>query len=347
MRTLLIILLLAAFATSSDAEDDSPARVLRRASPSYPEKCLPEGPGPYPVETVIIAYDVSKDGVAENVRVRESTNPCFEETAVATVRGAHYAPKRVAGRPVDQEDLEATFIFRFDPSASANGSAQPTTISDFDARPIKRTPPRYPERCMRSARSTEMVYVEFDVNEKGATQNIRVVESTNKCLEGSSIASVAKWEYAPKTVDGVPAKREGVQTLITYELVGSGVPISPQVKVRQRVWYGLTRIRSQLLRNRSPEVVLAELEELEAKYGDEFTPVEQNAFLQIRAGARIRAGDYAGALDDLRLVRDNGVRDPEARKAIEEMIKQLEAALAGSTGQSSPGENDGAEEPKD
>jgi len=42
---------------------------------------------------------------------------------------------------------------------------------------------------------------------------------------------------------------------------------------------------------------------------------------------RIELGDYAGALDDLRVVRDMGLGD-QANEAVGNMILQLEAALA-------------------
>ena len=152
------------------------------------------------------------------------------------MRGAHYAPRRVDGRPADQENLETTFVFKYDPELSGEDLEQTASVSDYDARPIRRVPPKYPEKCMRSARSTESIYVEFDVNEKGATENIRIVGSTNSCLEASAIASVKEWTYSPRTVDAIPQRRDGVQTLITYELGGDGVAVSPQMRVRQRVW---------------------------------------------------------------------------------------------------------------
>ena len=64
MRAFFIALLASAFATSAIAAEEVPARVLRRVSPNYPEKCLPDGPGPYPIESVTVAYDVTRDGVA-------------------------------------------------------------------------------------------------------------------------------------------------------------------------------------------------------------------------------------------------------------------------------------------
>ncbi len=89
---------------------------------------------------------------------------------------------------------------------------------DRDAQPLVRIPPQYPERCMSRAANQETVFVEFDVTPDGTTTNVRVVDSTNSCLNRAATRSVERWKYQPKIVDNEAQWRRGVQTAITFEL---------------------------------------------------------------------------------------------------------------------------------
>lgn len=89
---------------------------------------------------------------------------------------------------------------------------------DRDAQPLVRIPPQYPERCMARAKARENVLVEFDVAPEGTTTNVRVVDSTNSCLNSAAIRSVERWKYQPKIVDNQAQWRRGVQTNVAFEL---------------------------------------------------------------------------------------------------------------------------------
>lgn len=89
---------------------------------------------------------------------------------------------------------------------------------DRDAQPLVRIPAQYPERCMDRAKDKESVLVEFDVTPDGTTTNIRVVDSTNSCLNSAATRSVERWKYQPKIVENKAEWRRGVQTTITFEL---------------------------------------------------------------------------------------------------------------------------------
>ena len=89
---------------------------------------------------------------------------------------------------------------------------------DRDAQPLVRIPPQYPERCMARAKARENVLVEFDVTPEGTTTNIRVVDTTNSCLNSAATRSVERWKYQPKIVDNKAEWRRGVQTNVAFEL---------------------------------------------------------------------------------------------------------------------------------
>lgn len=309
-----LFIVVAAAQAAGDVEE-TPAAPLNRTPPAYPASCEPKSGAASERQSVTISFGVARDGATEDVRVMESTDTCFEEVAVAAVRTWEYEPRRVNGQRYAQEDLEATFTFVFN---------EPTDTQDFDARPILRVPPQYPYRCQERAKNTESVLLQFDVTKEGTTQNIQVLESTSWCFEKPAIKSVEKWLYRPKILFGEAVEREGVVTQVTFRL---SEELSLEWRFRTPVKNRLGRARRLLNRNSDPAKALAELESLEAKYGSSFSQIELSAFHQIRAAARIKAGDYKGALDDLRVVQRIGLA-VDSLEAVHKTIMQLEAALA-------------------
>jgi len=294
--------------------NETPAEPIRRTVPDYPAACIPESGIPKGPQTVTVKFDISKEGITDNVRIVESDDACFNDTVIATVRSWNYYPRRVDGFISAQPDTETTFTFIFEESTQA---------VDFDARVIYREPPKYPDRCQWRADNREWVQVEFDIDTDGIPQHIEAIESTNSCFEKASITAVSKWRYRPKTVSGMPVVRTGVRTTIVFELAND---TSPEMKYRVPVHYRLLRAQRLLDRGKY-EQAMDVLDKTEEKFGDSFSRVELSAFLRLRAGVRIELGDYAGALDDLRVVRDMGLGD-QANEAVGNMILQLEAALA-------------------
>lgn len=313
-------------AAARDRTGETPAAPLRGIVPDYPAACLPPAGEEAQEHRVTVVYDITNDGLPENVTVRESTSPCFEETAVAAVRGTLFEPRRVNGRKEAQEDMETTFRFILETSDNGARATPKTEVEDYDARPVKRVPPRYPEKCMVRAAAREYVLVEYDVMPEGSTSGARIVKSTNACLEKAALDSVAQWQYEPKTVAGQAVSRAGVQTMIVFEL--SGASPRPEDQARPLVWRRLISIQNDIRKKRSPEIILADLAELEAKHGAGFTKGELGAFHQLRATARLMAKDYAGALDDYRMVLKIAVLEKETREAIEKTVEQLEAVVA-------------------
>lgn len=104
------------------------------------------------------------------------------------------------------------------PQINANLNIGTGFNPDRDAQPLVRIPPQYPERCMQRAGAKETVFVEFDVTPDGTTTNIRVVDTTNSCLNSAATKSVERWKYQPKIVENKAEWRRGVQTAITFEL---------------------------------------------------------------------------------------------------------------------------------
>lgn len=314
--------ILAAFSTlmllAASPAEDQPAAPKYRNAPIYPAACTPSPGALVRTESVTLVYRVLKDGRAAEIRVRESTNACFNDAAVAAARTWTFEPARAGGKKVEQEDFETTVSFMFSEEAPA-----PTTLADFDARPIVRTPPSYPQDCMYSANAREVIIVEFDVTAKGTTENIRILDSTNECLNDAATRSVRRWKYAPKTVDGAPTPRPGVQTLISFNLAGDGVGIQAD-RLRPPVLRALRKASRDLKKGVEAQQILADLSAVEAEYGGDFTRSELALFYQLRGGAKIKLNDYRGALDDLRIAYANGATGSDS-DGLKRLIEQLEA----------------------
>ncbi len=309
---LLFTIFLSFWVLAAHAQEEIPATPRHRSPPAYPVSCQqvlgPDAPPQY----VSVVFDVTRNGETDNVRIRETSHECFNDAVVAAARQWSYAPRQVNGRRASQEDLEVTLTFILE---------EPTQTEDFDARPLQRVPPVYPESCMRTADREESVMVEFDVTPEGDTENVSVLESSNRCLNGSAVASVKKWKYRPKIIEGGPVARKNVQTVITYFLDSGRSRFRPGVSRR------LIRAQNLIVKKDDPEAALEVLKEVEERFGDDFSDRELSAFHQVRGLARIKLEDYAGALDDFRIVRQLGAGSEDGLKAINETIAELERAL--------------------
>jgi len=72
---------------------------------------MPKPDVPPPPHKVVVVYAVTKEGGVRDARIRESTDACFDETAIAAVRHWSFEPARSGRVAVEQEDLETTFNF--------------------------------------------------------------------------------------------------------------------------------------------------------------------------------------------------------------------------------------------
>lgn len=303
-------------AHASDEPEEVPARPVYPNPPDYPAACEPAAAESDAPASVTVVYEVRRDGQPRNVRVRESSDSCFNDAAVAAVRSWDFEPRRVNGRRMVQEDLETTFIFVME---------EETRAVNFDARPITRVPPLYPERCMRGAEDMETVHMRFDVTGQGATENIEVIESSSRCLNSPAINAVERWIYRPKLIDGAPARRDGVETLITFYL-SDGTHSS--WRVRDSVRRRLDRARRDAVRRKDYDKAMERLRNVEEEYGANFSQAETAEYYYVRAVIRIEMKDYRGALDDLRIVQDTGIASGEVSEAINKMVASIELFLA-------------------
>lgn len=87
------------------------ARPIERTPPEYPVRCRPKA---YANEYVVVEYDVTIDGETTNHRIKESTNDCFNESALEALGHWKFEPRVVDGEATDRADVRTLVIFRLD-----------------------------------------------------------------------------------------------------------------------------------------------------------------------------------------------------------------------------------------
>lgn len=90
--------------------------------------------------------------------------------------------------------------------------------SDGDIMPLVRVAPQYPRKAL--SRGIEgWVQVEFTISKVGTVENPIVIDADPPGIfNRAALKAVAKWKYKPKIEDGVAVERQGVSTVITFEL---------------------------------------------------------------------------------------------------------------------------------
>jgi periplasmic protein TonB len=90
--------------------------------------------------------------------------------------------------------------------------------SDGDVIPVVRVPPQYPRRAL--SRGIEgWVLLEFTVTQFGTVEDPRVIRADPESIfDSAALRAVSRWKYKPQTLNGRPTDRQGVQTVLTFEI---------------------------------------------------------------------------------------------------------------------------------
>lgn len=298
----------------ADEKNVTPASIKSRTAPAYPATCYTDNEKSVAEQKVILSYDVSQSGTTENVVVLFSSDPCFEESTIASVETWRFNPRTEDGKKTIQKSMQTTLRFQL---------SAPTDMLDIDAKPIFRVPPEYPEKCARLAGKEEYVVLEFDISPKGIPENIQAIEATRGCFKNPALTALKKWKYSPKLIDGKPVQHQDVVTRITFLLQGAGTQDRP---VRAG-FLSKAKTLSRQLNAEKFEKANKTVDDIVAKYSDDFSPHERAVFHQLRGSLRLSEKNYTGALDDLRIARKGIYLDEKARIAIGNTIEQLEKAM--------------------
>lgn len=197
---------------------------LRRCRPSPPVECLVRMGRQ---EVFDLQLRVGEDGRPDLVVVMGSSQDCADKYVAASAAATHYVEadseanlaERITLKPTEKERVlyDPPLGFSFDAVNSCRWKLMPPPEDDESddverPKPIFRCPPEYPERCMRGL-SRKAVLVLFDIEPSGLTANVRVVASTDPCLNKTAAKAVSSWRYEESA-----NRWPDVDTHITFEL---------------------------------------------------------------------------------------------------------------------------------
>ncbi|ALU45236.1 energy transducer TonB [Pseudoalteromonas rubra] len=63
------------------------------------------------------------------------------------------------------------------------------------------------------------VQMQFDINEQGRPENIRIIESShNGLFDQEAIRSLKEWKYNPKTENGTPVRQTNQKVQLEFDI---------------------------------------------------------------------------------------------------------------------------------
>lgn len=101
-----------------------------------------------------------------------------------------------------------------------NMGAQENEQGDASAMPLVRIEPQYP-RDAALAGVSGSVLLQFDINETGAVDNIKVLEvkpTSYRTFGQNATRALMRWKYKPKLVDGKAVRQVGLTVLLEFKL---------------------------------------------------------------------------------------------------------------------------------
>jgi len=111
----------------------------------------------------------------------------------------------------------------YTPLSAGTVSLETGAVYDKDALPLVHVLPLMPWQARRGGSCT----VKFDVTPKGIPMNLTTQSCANEIFIAPSLRSVAQWKFVPRKKDGRPVGIVGVETKLTYKLVGKDGKLVP------------------------------------------------------------------------------------------------------------------------
>lgn len=191
-----------------------PLKTTLETKPGYTEEARKAG-----VEgTAVIYAEITKDGVAENLRVLRSLGYGLDEEASKAVAHWRFEPYQENG----QVRRAATYVrvnFRLDrqlydtrvPTTGANEVLQVGT-GVTAPRILSRVAATYTEEA-RIAKLSGTIVLFLEVSASGTVENVVVLHKMGKGMDESAVHAIKQWKFAPAVKDGLP-----VPVIMTAEM---------------------------------------------------------------------------------------------------------------------------------
>lgn len=114
-------------------------------------------------------------------------------------------------------DLGGVDLGGSDTGLSGPGAAM---SRDGDAQPLVRVEPRYPAAAARDG-IEGWVRLRFTITETGEVDDIEIIEAEpRRVFDREARQALRRWRYAPKVVDGVAMRQEGMTVQLDFNMDG-------------------------------------------------------------------------------------------------------------------------------
>ncbi|NWG91136.1 MAG: energy transducer TonB [Parvularculaceae bacterium] len=288
-----------------DGERRKPVPLL--TATLYPAACAEAG-----AQRAAVLVDLTADGYVRNARVKESTDPCVNEAAIAKARATRFTPPGYDGADPGARDIELALTL--DPADPG------------DVRAVDVAPPDYPARCIANYRGPDEVKVRLDVTNLGLVENVRLVASTYPCLDDAVLNRAAHWRFRPYVISDPKARRKDVELVVAMALDDGMRPV--EFSRRRDVDAKLDAARRAVAEKYVGQAmtILAALETADAA---RLRRAELAAFYGVRATAHLAAGDKARALDDFRAASALGAHNGALSTLESQLAEPRRAPLGG------------------
>lgn len=173
------------------AQETSTATAVSVEAP-LPEEALPAPPPPAPPPSKKSAPALTK---ASSSTANSSPLPSLPSLSGTSLGGGGPSMAVTAGSSSSSAPPASTS------SATATAAPQPTVTP---AKPLSRTPPRFPPRAQRDG-VTGVVVVQLHITVSGVVDDVRVVEADPAgVFDEAALDAVRRWTFTPATSDGAP-----------------------------------------------------------------------------------------------------------------------------------------------
>lgn len=155
---------------------------------------------------------------AEHSSATLNLYPTFGEKSTMIKRLQHIKQPRMASKFVSIASILMISAFTAN-IALANFSSVPVEASKInEANPVKRVEPLYPQNAVTNELEGSVV-LQFDITPTGATDNIRIVNSTPEgVFDDSARNALSQWEYKPRIQGGKAQRQSGLLVQLDYKL---------------------------------------------------------------------------------------------------------------------------------
>tara|TARA_R110002073_G_scaffold92783_1_gene217303 strand:- start:6528 stop:7661 length:1134 start_codon:yes stop_codon:yes gene_type:complete len=166
---------------------------------------------------------IDEDRAASILDFRMAANilGALEAPESAAVARTAWAWTMLAGYDLDESEREALNLrIAASEFPDIERDYPPVRIDDenFDAAPLRRAQPLYPVDAAEQGLEG-VVLVQFSVNEDGGIEDAEVLASLPRgVFDRAAMRAVERWRYSPAVRDGVPVRREAIQTQFQFML---------------------------------------------------------------------------------------------------------------------------------